>query len=125
MRGLYQAFARGDTETAFAVYARDIEWDNSSGPAGIGGVYHGHEGVRMFWHQWLDAWEHVDLDLEELLDAGEDVVAVVTQRNRGRSSGIVVEQEHAAIWTVRDGKIVRMRVFDNLAAALEFAVLAE
>jgi hypothetical protein len=46
---------------------------------------------------------------DELIDAGEDVVVVVSARARGRASGAKVEGfTGAGVWTIRDGKIIRV-----------------
>jgi ketosteroid isomerase-like protein len=50
----------------------------------------------------------------------------VTVRGRGRASGIEVEaRSGAAVWTMREGKIVRVVWFPTRAEALEAAGLSE
>jgi ketosteroid isomerase-like protein len=46
--------------------------------------------------------------LEELIDAGDKVVARVTMRGRGKESGAEVEMRVFSIWTLRNGKVVRV-----------------
>jgi hypothetical protein len=36
--------------------------------------YYGHDGLRTFYREWNDAWEIVQSDVEELIDAGERVI---------------------------------------------------
>lgn len=127
VRSLYEAFARRDNVSPFAAYDRDIEWEGSNWPEladlGFDHVYRGHEGVRKFWRHWLDAWVSIDFRLE-LRDAGDDVVALIWQQNCGRASGVVVEQVYAQVWTLRDGKVVRMRIFGDQNQALAAVGLA-
>lgn len=114
VREIYDAVARRDAPSAFAVYAEDIVWEVSARRAIVmDRAYHGHEGVRRFWRDALLAFGEVDLLVEELIDAGDRVIALIQEREIGRSSGVPVEASHAAIWTLADGKVVRMQVFDD------------
>ena len=61
--------------------------------------------------------------LEELFAADEQVISILTVRGRGRASGAEVELAHnAGVWTIRDGKIVRLVWFPTREEALEAAV---
>ncbi len=37
-------------------------------------VYRGHDGLRRFFREWHEAWENVEYDFEELIDAGDRVL---------------------------------------------------
>jgi ketosteroid isomerase-like protein len=131
VRGLYDAFAEGDNESPFDVYDAEIKWDvsglqSSWGSMGFDPVYHGHDGVRRFWRQWLEAWRAIEFDLRELADCGDSVLATIYQRNVGRESGIEVEQgTWWQVWTLRDGKVLTVKHFQDRAQALEAAGLRE
>jgi ketosteroid isomerase-like protein len=80
VREIYHAVARRDAASAFAVYADDIVWEVSARRAIVmDRAYHGHEGVRRFWRDALLAFGEVDLDVEELIDAGDRVVALIRE----------------------------------------------
>jgi ketosteroid isomerase-like protein len=68
--------------------------------------------------------DEVHFGAEDIRDAGDDVVAFVRMRARGKGSGIEVEARIAHLWTMRDGKGVRVRVLER-DAALEAAGLRE
>lgn len=125
VRQVYGAAARHDTSTVLEFYDPDIVWDISQAPArdllGEPHVFNGIEGLRSFFRRWYEAWKHVEPDLEELIDRGEEVISVETTRGRGRTSGAVVELPHAAIWTLRDGKIVKVVWFASRDEALRAA----
>jgi ketosteroid isomerase-like protein len=91
------------------------------------GVYHGHEGVRAYWRNWLSAWSDLDFELQDVVDAGDEVVALIrNQRQWGRHSGIVTEvQPYGLVFTIRDGKVVRWRAYPDQDSALEAAGLSE
>jgi len=59
------------------------------------------------------------LHAEELIDAGDQVVAVIRELEVGRASGAPVTANHAALWTLADGKVTRMQTFDDRQQALE------
>jgi ketosteroid isomerase-like protein len=123
VRRVYDAVARRDTATVLALYDPEVEWDASQSPLGRvtgASVLRGHEGLRRAFREWYDGWEHVEDNIEELIDAGEHVIAVVTLRGRGRSSGVEVEwKDYAAVWTIREGKVLRVVWLPSREAALE------
>jgi ketosteroid isomerase-like protein len=129
VRRLYEAHERGDFTAVFAAYNPEIEWHApglASPELGFDPVYVGHEGVRTFWRLWLSAWETTSFEYHEFIDAGEHVVVVQSQRNRGRTSGIELEwNSYAQVWTVQEAKVVRMEFFPTRAEALEAVGLSE
>ena len=128
VRGIYEAVARRDAAAPFAVYAEDIVWDvsNSRRATIMDSVaYHGHEGVRKFWEEAVSAFGTVDLDVDEVIDAGDRVVALIREHEIGRTSGVPVDTRHVAVWTLADGKVVRMQIFDDREQALKAVGQAE
>jgi ketosteroid isomerase-like protein len=122
VRRIYDAAARRDAATVLSLYDPEVELDNSRLQV-VGGeeLYHGHEGLRRFFREWHEAWERIDYDYDELIDAGDQVISVVTRRGRGRASGAEVEVHVALLWTLRDGKVVRVVWFPSRQEALEAA----
>ncbi len=53
--------------------------------------YEGIEGMREFMANWTAAWEDWRLEVEELLDAGDQVVAIVRQNGRSKATGLPVD----------------------------------
>jgi ketosteroid isomerase-like protein len=129
VRRLYEAVARRDREAVLALYDPEVEWDATQSPLGQvtgGSVFRGHEGLRQAFREWYEGWEYVEDEIEELIDAGEQVIAVVTLRGRGRASGVEVEwKDYAAVWTIRDGKVVRVVWLPSREDALEAVGLPE
>jgi ketosteroid isomerase-like protein len=128
VRGVFDAEARRDAAAALALYDPDVEFDTSRGTFGdvVGRKrYHGHEGLRSWFRDWYEAWENVEADLQELIDAGENVISVEITRARGKGSGVQVELTQYGVWTITAGKIVRSVWFTRRAEALEAAGLRE
>jgi len=91
------------------------------------GPYYGHEGVR----QWAsDAWEVVEgvrVEPEEVLEVGDRTTVVVVLRTTGRMrhTGIPANVQWAAVFTMRDGKLVNAQGYLTKGEALEAVGLSE
>jgi hypothetical protein len=85
----------------------------------------GVEGLREAWLDWVGPWENYYTEIEELIDAGDSVVAFV--RDRGRRKGVDAEVEllGSNVSVFRDGKILRIGFYARRADALEAAGLSE
>jgi ketosteroid isomerase-like protein len=128
VRRLYDAVAHRDSDAVLALYDQEVEVDMSRAPCGdlVGKrFYHGHDGFRAFYREWYDAWETVESEMEELIDAGDRVISVETTRGRGVASGAAVEVQNCGIWTIRGGTIVRVEWIEEREEALEAAGLSE
>jgi ketosteroid isomerase-like protein len=122
VRRVFEAAGRRDTTGVLALYHPEVEWDTSGTvPGDVMGrsVYRGHDGVRTFFREFYEAWEKIEYNLEELVDADDQVVSVLTIRGRGRASGIELERHTTGVWTIHDGKIVRVIWFPTRQDALE------
>jgi ketosteroid isomerase-like protein len=88
-------------------------------------VFHGHEGVREFpsflWEQWASR----RMEPQDLIEAGDKVVASVRLVGVGRKSGVETRANAAHVWTFSEGKIVRLTVFETMEEALEAVGLGE
>ena len=126
VRDLLEAFRRRDHERAFDFYDPHIVWEHHD-DSQLSGVYHGHEGVRSYWREWLSAWRDLQFEIQDVRDTGDEVVALIRkQRQVGRHSGIETEMSpYGIVFTIRGGKVVRWRFYLDQASALEAAGLSE
>jgi ketosteroid isomerase-like protein len=130
VRELAEAFQHRQHERAFEFYDPEIEWDSSALAdlyPDIAGVYPGHEGVRAYWRNWLSAWSDLQFEIEDVVDAGDEVVLLIrNQWQWGRHSGIATEMPpYGIVFTIRGGKVVRWRAYPDQESALKAAGLAE
>jgi ketosteroid isomerase-like protein len=130
VRRVYDAVARGDSASVLAAYDPECEMDFTRSPLLLvlkQQVYRGYEGLRScFRERREEAWGAIEDVCEELIDAGgEQVISVVSTRGSGRVSGAPVALRHAGVWTVRNGKVVRVAWVGSRDEALEVAGLAE
>jgi ketosteroid isomerase-like protein len=129
VRGLYAAISRGDTRIILDTYDPEVTWDFTLSPfASVfkRTVYHGHDGLHDFVKErFEEAWDEITDELEELIDAGEQVISVVRSGGRGRMSGAKVSRTHAGVWTLHDRKVVQVQWFATRDDALDAAGLRE
>ena len=88
-------------------------------------TYSGIQGARQFIADWTEPWEGWEFEVEALRDAGDKVVAITRQRGRSKTTGVAVDMEFAQVWTLRQGKQVRMDMYSSPAEALEAVGLRE
>lgn len=95
-------------------YVEDPRWPGST-------TYRGREAVILAWHGYLEVFGSVEMKVEGLLDAGDEVVALV--RLSGISKGGDVPFEHlwAYVCRVREGQLAYQRAYWDPAEALEDA----
>jgi ketosteroid isomerase-like protein len=125
VRRVYEAAARRDSVSVFALYDPDVELDATRMGVGDLGIYHGHEGLRRLFGEFREVWGEIKFDYEELIDAGKQVISVVTRHVHGQASGVAIDQPFALLWKLREGKVARVVWFRSRAEALEAAGLRE
>jgi ketosteroid isomerase-like protein len=110
---LVRRFLVLDADEALVYADPDIVWNPVEEAPG-----RGHDAVRASLDRWKGEWDDYELDTEDFADLGDQVLATVCMRGRGKGSGIVVEARLYDLYTVRDGQIVRMDQFSERSEAL-------
>ena len=89
-------------------------------------TYYGVDGLRAAWLDWLEPWDSYHAGVEDVIDAGDGRVVVLT-RDHARPKGASAEVGFlgAPVWTVRDGKVARIEFYFNRAEGLAAAGLAQ
>jgi ketosteroid isomerase-like protein len=120
VRTIYDRFRAGDDKGALALHHPEIEvHDRPEAPDPQ--VHRGHEGVLAALNESRSAFEGLDLVPEEFLDPSDHVVVVFRFQGTGRASGIPIDERLCHLWTIRDGKAVRMEVHSRREQALRAA----
>jgi ketosteroid isomerase-like protein len=125
VRSATEAFLAGDWDRAFASFDAEIEWEETPGLGPDAAVYRGVGEVRQAVKSWVGMWIEYDAEVHEYRDAGDDVVVLSRERGHGKASGAVVERHVGTVHTLRNGKVVRSRLFGSWGEALEAAGLSE
>ena len=88
-------------------------------------AYLGPEAIATYTRGLLENWADFTMEAEELLAAGDSVLAAVRQRGVGRTSGVSTEMRYFTLWSFRGRKVIHLESFRERAAALEAAGLSE
>ncbi|MGH2926055.1 MAG: nuclear transport factor 2 family protein, partial [Solirubrobacterales bacterium] len=123
VRAAIDGYNRGDLDAALKDAAPDSEIDMSRAVGVIRGVY-GLPQMQRILEEFRSAWESDQFGADEFIDAGEHVVTPFTNHLRGRD-GIEVEARGVWVWTIRDGAIVRVCLYQEREEALKAAGLSE
>jgi ketosteroid isomerase-like protein len=128
VRRAYEVFNEGGPEAVIraGLWSPEIVFDFSPSEIPGLGVYRGHDEVRAFFEDdWFGAFpfEEWEVVLDELVEHGDEVIAVHHQRGLGASSGVAAELEQGIIFTLRDGEVVRAEIYGDPEKALEAAGL--
>lgn len=106
VRNGYQAFAAGDSETLMALFDDDIEWVQP-GDSGVSGTYRGKTELAEFLMRL--AAKAPTITPHRFLADGETVI-VLSEASAGGERG-----DSAEVYTVRNGKTVRVQVYGDTA----------
>ena len=122
IRAAYAVFnERGELD--FGLFHADVEWHNDPEWPGAG-VHRGVEAVRREFGRQREAWGEVRLEPVAILRSGDRVVVFVDMTVTGKSSGAPVGVEGAHVFTLREGKVVRVEAFTARDRALRAAGIA-
>ena len=115
IRGMYEAFGRGDIPQVLGQMNQDTEWHEAEnfiyadrspyvGPQAV------LEGVLM---RFGSEWEGFTVTPEEWLDAGNRVVVLGTYRGTHKATGNRVRAQFAHIWGVKEGRVLRFQQYTD------------
>jgi ketosteroid isomerase-like protein len=85
--------------------------------------YAGFAGLQQWLDDWGAAWDEWHVEVEEILDAGDAVLALIHQVARGHASGMDLDSHDGMLFTIRGGKVVALDYFTGRERALAAAGL--
>jgi ketosteroid isomerase-like protein len=117
LRSAYESLNEGDLEGAVAVLDEDAEWcEHSDIPEA--GLYQGRDSIRRFLESFLESWDDFSQETEDVLAGDGCVLILLHSRSRGKGSGIYVEARYAHLWTMENGRGVRVDAYFDPNEAL-------
>jgi ketosteroid isomerase-like protein len=125
VRSGLEAAARNDWNAAMASVDPNVEWVEMPSLGPDASSYTGVEELRKAINSWIGMWSEYDVEVVRYADADDDVVVLFRERGHGGVSGAAVERELGEVFTLRDGKVVRVRLYGSWREALEAAGLRE
>ena len=125
-RGL-DAGNRGDVDRLLQELDPAVEW-HSALHALMGGeqtVFRGHDGVREMLADLNETFGEIQIEISEIRDLGDGLVAIGRNRARGTASGVETETPLALVTEIRNGKTISVRGYLDPAEALAAVGLDE
>jgi ketosteroid isomerase-like protein len=122
LRPIYAEWGRGNWQPRFAVYADDFAWGWSDEFPGLATPSQASEEVLSArLREWLSPWEDWRCLAEDYVASGDHVVVLTRYTGRGKGSRAEVDTRGAHLWTLRDGRAIRLEVFSSREKALAAA----
>jgi ketosteroid isomerase-like protein len=122
IRAGFAAHNRGDLDALTQLYDEDVVFETL-----LLGTHHGNEAIRLIYEENQKTLSGYTVDPVELIDAGDQVVAVAQVNGVGPVSQIAMrDSDHFAfLFTIKNGRVVREQAFRNREEALEAVGLRE
>jgi ketosteroid isomerase-like protein len=118
-------FVDREHEPDFDLLHPDIKW-HTRADLPDSATYSGHDDVATLMAEWFEgAFDDIRVEVEELIDAGDGVVAVLRLHGRVRDSTQEVDMSETHVLTMLDGKVTEIREYPTKAEALKAVGLEE
>jgi ketosteroid isomerase-like protein len=113
IRNLYDLFAEGDVPTVLEAFDPEIEWNEAENfPYADRNPYIGPNAVLEGVFTRLGTeWDYWKLNVGEVLDAGDSVVAMGRYQAKNRITGKEISAQFAHVWKLEDGKAVSFQQY--------------
>jgi ketosteroid isomerase-like protein len=123
VRAMYDAFNRGDTDAILELAHPAVSVEDH----GVidGASYEGRDGVVRFLAFQAEAFKAQSVELEELIETGDEILAVIRLRGEGPLTRIPLEGRFSHVWQIAGGMVQRLRVYASKQEALEAAGLQD
>ena len=120
VREIYERWREGDFRAGAELFDREVafllrpEFPDA-------GTYVGTAAVAEYTRGFLAPWRQITIDAEEIVAAGDMVLAKVRQRGVGAASGVSTEFRYFQLWSFRGRRVIRLENVRERAEALEAA----
>jgi uncharacterized protein len=123
VRGLYEAFGRGDIAAILSGVDEKIEW---RAPENLphGGSFHGREGLGEFFQGIGESWEGLTVDVKKIIGGNDEVVVLAKVHGLVRATGENSGYAAAHAWTLRGGTPIRFDEYVDAPLTLPAATRA-
>jgi ketosteroid isomerase-like protein len=121
LRRFYESFNQGDLDSVLELCTEDVEVYKDPEVVEMVAAFtpRGQERVAQYLRGWLESWSDYQVRPQEFLQSGDEVAALTEARARGPNSQFEIEGEMADVFTVRDGRIARFRLYIERSDALD------
>ena len=116
-RRAFDAYNRRDFPAFFALCDPELTYRNREDEPDVR-LYQGLEDYKRYVESWLETFGDLQLEPQDFIDLGDEVIAVAELRGRGGSSGPEVQGSYVFLLRFRDGLIVEGREYATSEEAL-------
>ena len=107
VRGVYDAFAKGDVPAVLGFLDAGVAWTEAEGYP-YGGTYNGPDAVLSGVFMRLGSeWDGFSAIPEEFIDAGNTIVVLGQYSGKYKATGKSFKADFAHVWKISEGKAVR------------------
>ena len=120
VRGIYDSFAAGDVPAVLGAMSPDIVWNEAENfPLADRNPYVGPDAILQGVFARLGAdWDGFAVAVDEILDAGDTVVALGHYHGSCRATGKPIRAQLVHVWRLAGGKATGFQQYtDTLQAA--------
>jgi len=120
IRGVYEAFAKGDVAGVLGAMSPDIVWHEAENfPYADRSPYRGPEAVAGgVFARCVGEWNGFAVRMDELIDGGDRIIAFGRYSGEFKATGRRMNPQAVHVWTIRDGKIAALQQYiDTLDVA--------
>lgn len=108
IRGVYDSFAAGDIDAVLGAMSPDVVWNEANNfPYADGNPYRGPQAVlEGVFTRCATEWDGFAVEIDEILDAGETVVALGHYLGSYKVTGKPQRTQIAHVWRLDQGRVV-------------------
>jgi uncharacterized protein len=117
----FDAFNHGGVEGILPFIHPEFEATTPPNLASEPDTYRGHDGIRRWFDSFDEVMEGIRWDAQDFQQVGDKVVVEFTLRARGKTTGLDFGQQAVMVWTLQDGKAIRVELFETLDEAIAAA----
>jgi ketosteroid isomerase-like protein len=113
LRAEYELLNRNDWERAFASAPADFALKTPAESGPYGGAATNREGARRVYEEFFAGFDEVEFEAEEFFDHDGWVLVHIVMRASPSGSSSRIERRGADLWTMHDGRPVRLDIFTD------------
>jgi hypothetical protein len=115
IRGIYEAFARGDVPAVLGALHEQVEWNEAEHVTyWPGGAFVGPQAVVTgVFARIIQDIPNFSIDVRRIVAAGDAVLVEARYRGTVTATGKALDAQVAHVWDLRDGKAVRFQQYTD------------
>ncbi len=118
VRRIFEAFAREDFREALQEVRLEVRTQRIA-PLPDPKTYQGPAGMLMAWGEWTAPFEELELSVEEMIEAGESIVAEIRQSGRKKDGEVVTDEQFWFVCTFFEGALAQWDMLASKRQALK------